>query len=101
MYIHGYSELISFQVNLCCTVLQIALSLGSSWFEIGLYLNTTDEKLKEYELRHPVSYCRRLQDVLVDWTKKEYHPLIGKLVDACKQADVGGKAKEVLNYKDV
>ena len=88
-------------MDLCCTVLQIALSVGSSWYHIGRYLKTTDEKLKEYELRHPRDYYRRLLDVLVDWTKEEDHPVIGKLVDACREAKVGGNVKRVLKYKDV
>ena len=61
----------------------------------------TDQHLKEYELRHPHDYYRRLLDVLVDWTKKEDHPVIGKLVDACKEVGVGGEVKRLLNYKEV
>ena len=89
-------------MDLCCTVLQIAKALGSNWFEIGICL-TAYEKLKEYERRyqHNSGSYRCLLDVLVDWTKKEDHPVIGKLVDACKEAEVGGKVKRLLNYKDV
>ena len=88
-------------IDLCCTVLQIALSVGSSWFRIGSYLKMTDQYLKECQLRHPHEYHRRLLDVLVDWKKQEDHPVIGELVDACTEAGVGGEVKRVLNYKDV
>ena len=56
--------------------------------------------MQEYELRHPRSYHLRLLAVLNDWKRKEEKPTVGELIAACNQADVGGQAKRLLNYKD-
>jgi hypothetical protein len=74
----------------------VANVVRDKWFEVGLQLGFRMEELTDYEDREPRSLQRRLLRMLNDWKKKEEHPKVEALVQACTAAGVGGVVRREL-----
>ena len=73
---------------------QIAEKLGSHYHKIAIYLGFDGEEITQYEEVYKKPY-NILFALLDKWQKRE-HATRKALLDACKEAGVGGKAYRIL-----
>ncbi|XP_062521538.1 uncharacterized protein LOC134196434 isoform X2 [Corticium candelabrum] len=76
---------------------KIAEKLGSHYHRIAIYLGFDGEEIKQYEEEYDKKSYRILFAILDKWQKRE-HTTRKVLLDACKEAGVGGAASRIL-YK--
>jgi polyphosphate kinase 2 (PPK2 family) len=77
-------------------LLQVADVAREKWIEVGIALQFRMEELTDYKERESKFLQRRLLRMLEDWKKKDEHPTVEALVEACTTAGVGGAVKRVL-----
>ena len=75
---------------------QIADAARTQWEEIGINLGFKRHELAGYEHKFRDDLHKRLRLILFDWRAREDDPTVGKVLQACKDANVGAEAKKSI-----